>query len=66
MIAEATTFLHCDDLISLLTRNHGFANEKIPSGKLTYLLNMAIEIVSFPIRNCVIFVHSFWYVYQAG
>ena len=37
----------------------------LPSGKLIYLLNMAIEIVSFPIKNGGSF-HRFLYVYQVG
>ena len=35
----------------------------LPSGNLTQLLNMTIEIVDLPIKSMVIF-HSFLYVYQ--
>ena len=40
-------------------------NSQIPSGKLTWLLKMAIEIVDLPITSMVIF-HSYVNVYQAG
>jgi hypothetical protein len=37
--------------------------QPIPSGKLTWLLKIAIEIVDLPIKNGGSF-HRFWYVYQ--
>ena len=39
------------------------ALHNLPSGNLTWLLNMAIEIVSFPMENGGFF-HSFLLIYQ--